>query len=145
MSLARKKTPDTDYDHEIPSVVRDVNQNVDEMKEQFWFEFDYLRIENGFTQNELATAIGEIENLETLNSPTLNALAKIIALRIKDVLKTTSTDTESANKAFDEVRTELIMSYIPRIPKIDKTREEIRADDIKSAMLKSAKSKILHY
>lgn len=121
---------DTDYDKDIPCVVRDIDCQVDEMKGQFEFELDYLRVYEGLSQGEIAGALGEIDSLDKIKSPQLTQIGRIVAIRLADVVKTTNVKRETVVKAYDEIRMEYIMSHVPRLPNLRKTKTDLATEKI---------------
>ncbi len=121
---------DTDYDKDIPCVVRDIDSRVDEMKGQFEFELDYLRVYEGLSQGEIAGALGEIDSLDKIRSPQLTRIGQIVAIRLEDVIITNNVKKEVAEKALDEVRIEYIMSHVPRLPNLKKTKADLATEKI---------------
>lgn len=134
---------DTDYDNDIPCVVRDVDCKVDEMKGQFEFELDYLRVYEGLSQGEIAGALGEIDSLDKIRSTQLTQIGQIVAIRLADVVKTNNVKRETAIKAYDEMRMEYIMSHVPRLPNLRKTKADLETEKI-NLQAKHKLLKILH-
>ncbi len=135
----------TDYDHEIPGVVRDTDPNVEELKSSLSAKIKFLLAGGLITGEQVADFIVSADSIKKLAAPKQ-------ADPVKDLIARTLLETfnryknihlDSAERAYDDFRTDYLIGMTPRVPYFERTSPE---NDISSRnrTLRQQLFKILH-
>lgn len=107
----------TDYDHEIPGVVVDTDPRVDGLKAAF-FEKARTLITGGLvTSEQIAETVATAESIKHLAKASASPVKNHIS---RSLLETCgnfrSLDMTSADRAYDEFRTDFLIGLKARVP-----------------------------
>lgn len=114
-----KKEVDTDYDHEIPGVAVDTNPKAEKLKAAFTAEINRLLAEELVSIEQVAAVIASADSIKQLGAPHPDIVQDLIAHELLDICETFGNmDFETADRAYEDFRTDYLLGVTPRVPKI---------------------------
>lgn len=114
----QKDTADTDYDHEIPGVVVDTNPKAEDLKAAFQFQMNKLLAEELVSTEQIAAVIASADSIKQLGIPQTDIFKDLVARKLLAVCEQFGNmDFETADRAYDDFRTNYLLSINPRVPK----------------------------
>jgi len=119
MTPARlKKTMDTDYDYDIPGVAVDTDPKAEDLKAAFAVRINKLLAKELVSPEQVAAVIASADSIRQLGTPQSDIVKDLIAEQLLDVCETFGNmDFETADRAYDDYRTNYLLGVIPRLPK----------------------------
>lgn len=133
---------DTDYDYEIPRVAVDTDPQAEDLKAAFSSQINRLLAEDLISTEQVAAVLASADSIRQLGTPQSDIVQDLIARKLLAICEQFGNmDFETADRAYDDFRTDYLLRVTPRVPKLPSINWESgirsRSENIRLQLLKT--------